>query len=137
MTFTEGSTGLPTEKTTGLLISGKTHVALLVNLHCTVSPLFNDVVFIVPPVSPGMSCPLSTHWNVGVWPPLVIFALKTAGFPEHHELPTSDVMVIVGVEYGVTFIVTWLLPDTFGTGQTALEVISHHTISPLDNVDEV
>jgi hypothetical protein len=68
---------------------------------------------------------------------LVIFALKTAGFPEHHELPTSDVMVIVGVEYGVTFIVTWLLRTDFGDGHAMFDVISHHIISPLASDDEV
>src|SRR5690606_3369413 len=77
-------------------IAGNGHFSLLTISHSTTSPSFRDGTQSVSAPGP-ISTPFIAHWYTGCAPPLVLADLKIFSLPEHHDVPLSEVIEIVGV----------------------------------------
>ena len=81
--------------------------------------------------------PLTRHRYWGLVPPLPGVAVNVTGVPEQTGPAGTATILTAGVSAGLTTIVTVLDVAVAGEGQTALEVITTVTISPLVNEDEL
>jgi hypothetical protein len=72
------------------------------------------------------------HWNVGLLPPFMGFAVNVTDVPEHME-PGGGVMVTAEITFGITAIVISLDVAVGLVTQARDEVMVHVTFVPFAN----
>jgi hypothetical protein len=101
---TDGSVAVITVITTeSLAVAGIAHMALLVSITFTRSPLAGTKLYVLPVPT---FIPFTLHWYAGVEPPFTTFAVKVTAVPAHTVPPTPVVILTDGTTDGSTVITT-------------------------------